>query len=163
MGSKFFTIMSIRYRKVQNKIDNSNGFKKWYGKAIIINTVTPEQLCEEIAHSTTVTEADARAIMTEIAVIMKRHLLNSEAVVVEKLGKFKPALICKSADDEKSFTGNNIKGFKIVFQPEVTRIQDGVNAKGNATYTTVKSLLQGAKAEVYQEPKAATASAGAQG
>ena len=155
--------MSIRYRKVQNKIDNSNGFKKWYGKAIILNNITPEQLCEEIAHSTTVTEADARAIMTELAVIMKRHLLNSESVVIEKLGKFKPALICKSADDEKTFTANNIKGYKIVFQPEVTKIPRGVNAKGNTTYTTVKSLLQGAKAEVYVQPGTTTAAAGGTG
>ncbi len=155
--------MSIRYRKVQNKIENSTGFQKWYGKAIILNTITTEQLCEEIAHSTTVTEADARAIMTEIAVIMKRHLLNSEQVVVDKLGKFRPALVCKSVDTEKDFTANSIKGFRIVFSPEITRVPNGVNAKGNTKYTTVKSLLQGAKAEVYSDPKPAKAAAGGKG
>lgn len=140
--------MSIRYRKVQCKIDNSTAFNKWYPKVAILNTVTNEELCEEIAHSTTVTEADARAMLTELAVVMRKHLINGERVVVEKLGAFKVGIISKAADTEKEVDTSKIKGYRIVFQPEKLSVRTGTNAKGNPTFSRTNTLLQGISAKV---------------
>lgn len=129
--------MSIRYRKVQNKIENSNGYQKWYGKAVILSTVSTKDLAEELSHSTTVTRADIMAVLAELTVAMHNHLLNSHKVVIDGLGTFRPGLICKSADDEKSFNANNIKGYRIVYR----------------TGFFTKSLLQGASAELMPEAK----------
>lgn len=145
--------MSIRYRKVQNKIDNSNGFKKWYGKAVILSTISTKDLAEELSHSTTVTRADILAVLAELTVAMRNHLLNSHKVEIDGLGTFRPGLICKSADDEKSFTANNIKGYRIVYRPECMYTATGVNAKGNRTGFFTKSLLQGASAELMPDTK----------
>lgn len=145
--------MSIRYRKVQNKIENSNGFQKWYGKAVILSTVSTKDLAEELSHSTTVTRADILAVLAELTVAMHNHLLNSHKVVIDGLGTFRPGLICKSADDEKSFNASNIKGYRIVYRPECKYTVTGVNTNGNRTGFFTKSLLQGASAELMPEAK----------
>lgn len=145
--------MSIRYRKVQNKIDNSSAFGKWYGKAAILSTISTKQLAEELSHSTTVTHADILAVLTELAVALRNHLTNSQKVVIDGVGSFQPSLICKAADDEKSFSANNIKGFRIVYRPEYVYTATGVNAKGNRTGVFTKALLQGASAELLSEKK----------
>lgn len=150
--------MSVRYRKTQCKIDNSVAFGKWYAKAAILNTVSTEQLCEEIAHSTTVTEADARAMLYELSVVIRQHLLNSERVVLDKLGSFKVGIVSKGVDDEKSVDSNSIKGYRINFTPEYISTKTGVNAKGNATFKRTAALLQGISVQVLDSTKKTAAS-----
>ena len=81
--------MSVRYRKVQDKRQGNKNYGKWYGRAIVLNNVTTKELAEEIAHSTTATYADTLAVLNELSVALRRHLLNSDRVEIEGIGAFK--------------------------------------------------------------------------
>lgn len=146
--------MSIRYKKVQNKIENSLGYNKWYARAVSMGTVSTEALAEELSHSTTVTRADIMAVLTELAVALRRHLLDSQKVELDGLGSFRVGLQCKSAADEKSLDAGNIKGYRIVYRPETKFVATGTNAKGHRTGVFTKTLLQGVSAELMPEGKA---------
>ena len=81
--------MSVRYRKVQEKREGNKNYGKWYGRAVHLNNVSTKELAEEIAHSTTATYADTLAVLNELSVALRRHLLNSDRVEIEGLGAFK--------------------------------------------------------------------------
>lgn len=149
--------MSVRYRKTQNKIEGSKTFEQWYGRAVVLDTVTTKQLAEEISHSTTITQADIMAVFTELATVLPKHLLNSQKVTLDGIGSFRVGIKCKPAEKKEDFGANNITGFRIVYQPETYFTPTGVNAKGNRTGFRTKTLLQGATAQEMPEPKAAAA------
>lgn len=138
--------MSIRYRKVQNKIKGSKSFQQWYGRAVTLNTVDTEQLAEEISHATTTTFADIMGVLIELSSVMKRHLLNSDKVSLYRLGSFRVGIKCKPALKKEDFGANNISGYRIIYSPEIGFTPTGVNAKGHRTGFYTKALLQGAKA-----------------
>lgn len=146
--------MSIRYRKIQNKIDSSVGYNKWYGRAVVLGTVSTKDLAEELSHSTTLTRADIMAVLAELSEAMRRHLLGSQQVSLDGLGSFRVGLVCKSADTESEFTANNIKGYRIVYRPESQFTATGVNSKGHRTGFYTKTLLQGVSAEPMPDTKA---------
>lgn len=140
--------MSIIYRKRQNKIANSTAFNKWYGKAVILDTISTKDLAQEISHSTTVTYADVVAVLIEMQTALKSHLQNSQKVQLDGLGSFRVGIVSKSADTREKFTVNNIKSYRIIFQPETKFVPSGVlTAKGNRKGTFVKTLLEGISAK----------------
>ena len=148
--------MSIRYRKVQNKIEGSKTFQQWYGRAVVLDTVSTKQLAEELSHSTTVTRADIMAVFTELSVALKNHLLNSQRVVLDGIGSFRPSIKCKSVVKKEDFGANQITGYRIIYQPETFFTPTGVNAKGKRVGFRTKFLLQGATAQEMPEGKTAT-------
>lgn len=152
--------MAIRYRKYQNKIQGSRTYQQWFGKAVVLDTISTEELAEEMAHSTTITEADARAFLCELAHCLNKHLINSQAVKLDGIGLFKPAIKTKPAAKKEDFGGNNITGYKVNFQPETVFTPTGISAKGKRTGFRTKKLLQGATAAVYGDTEKATADAG---
>lgn len=151
--------MAIRYRKVQNKRAASSTFGKWYGRAIIMDVISTKALAEEISHATTVTYADVLAVLTETAVFMKGHLLNSQKVVLDGIGSFRVGISTKPAETSAEFDGSKIAGYHIVYTPEKRFNPTGVNDKGNRTGFYVKNLLNGVTAkeapknDVKDEPK----------
>lgn len=148
--------MAIRYKIVQNKIDKSAGFNKWYARAVTLNTVGTEDLAEEVSHSTTLTFADVMGVLIELSNAISRHLLNSDKVQLYRLGSFRAGLKCKSVDNEEDVGASSIKGFRIIYSPNVKFVADGgLSAKGHRTGSYSKPLLQGAKAELLGAKKKA--------
>lgn len=139
--------MSIRYRKVQNKISGSKSEGKWFAKAVSLSTVDTKQLAEEISHSTTVTRADIMAVIIELVQVMKNHLLNSDKVQVDGLGSFSVGIKSKAADAIEDVNANKITGYRVNFAPEKTFTATGVNDAGNRTGFFTKELLRGASAK----------------
>lgn len=152
--------MSILYRKVQNKIEGTKDFNWWYGRAVILDTISTKQLAEEISHSTTVTQADIMAVLTELTVAVRNHLLNSHRVVIDGLGGFRAGLKCKPTEKKEDFNANGVKGYRIIYQPETFFTPTGVNAKGKRTGFRTKKLLQGATVQEMPTPTAAAAATG---
>lgn len=138
--------MSILYKKavIKNDKNTKNGYT--YGRAVVLSTVSTKDLAEEISHSTTVTRADVMAVLIEACVAIKNHLLNSDAVKLDELGTFKPALktVAIKEDDDTKFGVNQIKGAKINYLPATYFTPTGVNEKGNRTGYRTKLLVQGA-------------------
>ena len=135
--------MSIRYKKVQNKIEGSVNYGKWYGRAVVLDTIDTKALAEEISHATTVTRADIMAVLIELVVAMKNHLQNSQKVDIDGLGSFRVGIQSTLADKAEDFNATKIKGYRVVFSPEVTFTATGVNKKGNRVGFYTKDILKG--------------------
>lgn len=64
-------------------MSGSKNYGKWYAMAQHLGTVTTDDLCDEISHSTTVTEADVHAVFTELKTRLSSHLKNGNVKTVE--------------------------------------------------------------------------------
>lgn len=139
--------MSVLYRKYQNNNDSSKAYGKWYGRAVILNTVSTDELSDEVAAATTVTPADVRAVLKGMAMFIKTHLQTSQGVHLEGLGTFRVGLVTSPAKKMEDFSATNIARFRILYAPEVHFVASGVNKKGNRTGVFVKDLLEGITAK----------------
>lgn len=136
--------MPVLYRKVQNKMSGSENYGKWYLQAVPHTDITTKDLANEISHATTVTYADILAVLIELSVAIRNHLLNSDTIHLEGLGTFRTGIRSKIAATRKEATANNIKATRILFRPESTFVPNGeVSEKGHRKGVYVKDLLQG--------------------
>ena len=114
--------MSVKFRKVQNKIESSKAFNKWYGRIVYTDTVTTDQLAALIEANCTVKRADVLAVLSELSVVIKNELANSHRVEINDLGTFKLGLKSIGQEKEDDFTANSITGAKVMFVPITHRI-----------------------------------------
>ena len=96
----------------------------FHGQAIKTGELTLDKLAKRINNSTTVTQADCRAVL----VSMKDHIIEAltegQVVVLDDLGRFQVSLQgkCYPAEvlaDKEFSPSSMIKGHRIVFRPEV--------------------------------------------
>ena len=116
--------MAITY--AVKKVSNPNGIEGteyFHGQAIKTGELTMEKLAKRINNSTTVTQADCRAVL----ISMKDHIIEAltegQVVVLDDLGRFQVTLQgkCYSQDvmAASDFSPSSmIKGHKIVFRPD---------------------------------------------
>ena len=144
--------MSIRYRKYQEKREGNKNYGKWYGRAVHLNNVSTKELAEEIAHATTATYADTLAVLNELSVALRRHLLNSDRVEIEGLGAFKVGIRTVAAATSADFGAQNVKGYKVLYQPFKRFVGNGqVTDKNRRAGNFVMNLLEGVT--VQEAPK----------
>ena len=144
--------MSVRYRKVQEKREGNKNYGKWYGRAVVLNNVTTKELAEEISHSTTATLSDTLAVLNELSVALRRHLLNSDRVEIEGIGAFKVGIRTAPANTSADFGAQNVKGYRINYQPFKRFVPNGqVTDKNRRAGNFVKYLLEGVT--VQEAPK----------
>ena len=144
--------MSVRYRKVQEKREGNKNYGKWYGRAVVLNNVTTKELAEEIAHSTTATYADTLAVLNELSVALRRHLLNSDRVEIEGIGAFKVGISTAPANTSADFGAQNVKSYRINYQPFKRFVPNGqVTEQNRRAGNFVMNLLEGVT--VQEAPK----------
>ena len=94
-----------------------------HGQAIKTGELTMEKLARRINNSTTVTQADCRAVL----ISMKDHIIEAltegQVVVLDDLGRFQVTLQgkCYNAETmagEEFSPSSYIRGHKIVFRPD---------------------------------------------
>lgn len=139
--------MSVRFKKVQNKMKNSKTFNYWYGRAVTLGSVSTKDLAEELSHATTVTRADIMAVLIELSVAIQRHLLNSQSVHLDGLGSFRVGIKSTPTEKKEDFKASKIKSFHIIYTPERSAIAAGTNEDGSNRKVYVKDLLSGVTAE----------------
>ena len=116
--------MPITYavKKVSNPKNRDVDY--FHGQAIKTGELTLDKLAKRINNSTTVTQADCRAVL----VSMKDHIIEAltegQVVVLDDLGRFQVTLQGKCYNAERMATEDfspsaMIKGHKIVFRPDV--------------------------------------------
>lgn len=93
------------------------------GRAIKTGEYTFENLAEDINNSTTVTKADAMAVLTSVKPYITRALLNGQVVALHDIGRFQVTLQGKCYNAERMATedfspSSMIKSHRIVFRPE---------------------------------------------
>ena len=96
----------------------------FHGAAIKTGELTMEKLAKRINNSTTVTQADCRAVLISMQEHIIEALTEGQVVVLDDLGRFQVTLQGKCYNAERMATEDFspsalIKSHKIVFRPDV--------------------------------------------
>ena len=119
--------MSVNYavRKTKNPSKNAvEGVQYFAGRAVKTSDYTFEDLANDINDSTTVTRADAMAVLGSIKPFVTRALLAGQAVVLQDLGRLQIGLKGKCYSQDAMAASDfspsaMITGHRVVFRPEV--------------------------------------------
>lgn len=112
--------MPVNYVLRQEKRQEAKEFGKWYARAVHTGEVNMRQISEEIEENVTAKAADVYAVLKELVRVMKRHMQNSQVIVLDDFGRFKIGLKTKPATTPKTFTPQkNVVGARVLFQPEL--------------------------------------------
>ena len=119
--------MSINYKVTRCKNPGKNavqGVHYYAGRAVKSSDYTFENLADDINNATTVTKADALAVLASIKPFITKALLNGQAVVLNDIGRFQISLQGKCYSQDAMAASDfspsaMITGHKIVFRPEV--------------------------------------------
>lgn len=112
----------INYSLYQNTSEpgNNQAPKKWYARMQASGTVTLDEIAEDIAYSTTLTDADVMAAVRAFIKQLNRHLAAGKIVKAENLGTFQLQLQSEGTDTEDAFTSANIIGVSVQYRPGKT-------------------------------------------
>ena len=124
--------MSVNYSLVymSSEPGNPGGQKKYYARAQSTGEVTLDEIAEDIAYATTLTDGDVldatRALLTQL----NKHLAAGKVVKLENFGTFQLQLHSVGTDTEEEFTAANITGASVQFRPgrstqAITRAGEG--------------------------------------
>lgn len=119
--------MSVNYKITKCKNPGKNavaGTTYYANRSVKTSDYTFEDLATDISTATTVTKADAKAVLASIKPFIVRALLNGEVVVLEDLGRFSVSLHSKCFSQDAMAASDfspsaMITGHKINFRPEV--------------------------------------------
>ena len=123
----FFFLMAVNYKvsKCKNPGKNAVAGTTYFScKASKVSDYAFKELAGDIATATTVTKADALAVLASIKPFIEKALLNSRRVVLNDLGAFTIGIQGKCYPKEvmqaEDFSPSaQIKGHRILFRPEV--------------------------------------------
>lgn len=118
--------MAINYKISRCKNPGKNaveGTTYYSNKAQKTSDYTFEDLASDISYSTTVTKADAMAVLASIKPFITRALLGGQVVVLQDLGRLQVTIQSKCFSQDTMAASDfspsmMIKGHKIIFRPE---------------------------------------------
>ncbi len=114
--------MAHLYKLVKNTNEKMTGaFGKWYARPVYTGTIDLDGIAELIQRNSTAKKSDAKAVLTEMVEVITDALQASQRVHINGFGTFKIGMSSKGADDVKKFNIlENLKGVRVLFQPETT-------------------------------------------
>lgn len=129
-------MINYRVSKCKNP-KGVEGTDYYSGKAVKTGEYTFDDLAQDINNSTTVTKADAMAVLASIKPFITKALLAGQVVVLQDIGRFQVTLQskCYTTDTmqaEGFSPASMIKGHRIIFRPETklkSSIKDGLALK----------------------------------
>ena len=115
--------MSITYRVVKVKNPKNPDVAYYAGRAVKTSDYEFDDIAEDIALQSTVSKADAVAVLTALKPLIKKALLAGRRVVLPDLGAFQVGINGKcypaEALTDKEFSPSSmIKGHKVHFRME---------------------------------------------
>lgn len=132
--------MAINYSIVamKNPQDRENGEVKYYPKAQASGSVGINELAEEIAYATTLTDGDVLNVIRALVKRINLHISNGQIVKLENLGSFQAQIRSDGSDTEETYSTILIRKVTLQFRP-------GAGLKGqlnkvNLTFHKVKGL-----------------------
>lgn len=139
--------MAVLYKKYQNQNSKVGTAGKWYARVATGENVDTEALSEAIQEKCTVHAADVLAVIKALVGEMQKNLQAGKRVVLDGFGAFKVGMTTTPAESAETFTvAQNIKGLRVIFQPEVHI--------DRATKTRTVALLAGTVVKEASEYKA---------
>lgn len=91
----------------KNPLDLSAA-EKYYPAPVYLQTTDLSNLASEIAHSTSLTATDVKAVIEELLVSFKRHLLSGEKIKLDGIGIFKVSFSGTGTETPEEVTSKNI-------------------------------------------------------
>lgn len=139
--------MAINYSVAGLKNPNpmSEGEVKYYAKAQASGSVGIDQLAEEIAYATTLTDGDVVNAIRALVVQIRKHVQNGEIVRLESLGSFQAQLCSTGAGSEEEFDPSLIHKVRLQFRPG-NSLKASLNASA-LSFRKVKPLKNKAAGE----------------
>lgn len=92
----------------------------FFGQNVSVDSITLDQIAEEIEHSTTMTKADILACLTEMEDAIINKLRNNVSVRFGLLGSFCPTMRSYAARTIDEFTKANIRNIAVAYRPSAT-------------------------------------------
>ena len=113
--------MAVKFKLVEmGNPQKPSDPKKWYARAKSSGELTFRKLSKEISEgSTTVSDTDVLAVLSDLTKILRRHLENGEIVRFGDFGSFQISIGSKGADTPEKFHNSMIKSSKVVFRPGI--------------------------------------------
>lgn len=104
--------------------------KLFYAKAQVSGEVTMDEMAEQIAYATSLTDGDVLNALRALIKQVNLNLAAGKIVRLENFGSFQLQLCSTGAETEKKFTSANITAANIQFRPgkpikAATRASDG--------------------------------------
>ncbi|MGN0309533.1 MAG: HU family DNA-binding protein [Bacteroides sp.] len=107
---------------------------KYYPQSVTRGkTISTRKVAQELALISTVSEADARAVLSMLGQVMSKYLADGRSVKLDGLGSFRLTGYTgqdnKAVDDPKQVTSKMFKGVRVRFIPEAFQQTDGTLTK----------------------------------
>ena len=139
--------MSQKFKKIQNKNDESTAYGKWFATAVYDqHFIETEELANFIQTQASVKKSDIKAVLDELGSAMKHFFELGQKVKLEGIGIFKVGFSSIGASIKDDCGAQNITTRRVLFQPETERVVVGqkVNKKGQVKqkYVVAKSLVK---------------------
>lgn len=141
-GNQIMVNYSLAYMNSQP--GNPDGKKKYYAKAQASGTVTMDEMAEEIAYATSLTDGDVLNVTRALIRQLNKNLAAGKIVKMENFGSFQLQLQSEGTETEKEFTSANILGARIQFRPGNTIKAATRTGDGGLAFKRVPTLKEAA-------------------
>lgn len=91
--------------------------QKFYAKAQAAGVIEINELAEDIAYSTTLTDGDVLNVIRALVKQINKHIAKGEIVRLENLGTFQAQLSSNGAETEELFNESMIRKIRLQFRP----------------------------------------------
>jgi predicted histone-like DNA-binding protein len=138
-------VMSVKFKikKLVNPTSEKNGY--YYPRAVITDAMDLDAVAEKIQDNSSMRKSDVKAVIEELISVVKEAIQDGKKVQLDGFGSFRLGLRSTAVPSVADFTQNAIKGFHVIFQPEMSRDKSG---------NVINALTLGAKAAAYEEYEA---------
>ena len=139
--------MSQKFKKLQNKNDESTAYGKWYATAVYDQRfIETEQLAEFIQTQASVKKSDIKAVLDELGGALKHFFELGQKIRLDGIGIFRVGFSSVGAATKDDCGAQTISKRRVIFIPESSRVVVGqtVNKKGKIIpkFVVVKTLIK---------------------
>ena len=139
--------MSQKFKKIQNKNDESTAYGKWFATAVYDqHFIETEELAEFIQTQASVKKSDIKAVLDELGGAMKHFFELGQKVRLDGIGIFKVGFSSIGAPTKDDCSAQTITTRRVLFQPESSRVVVGqtMNKKGKIVqkFVVAKTLVK---------------------
>ena len=116
----------------------------YYPQSITVGKqITTAQVAEMLADRSTVTKADAYAVLSELGSVMSTFMAQGRSVHLDGIGSFRYSINAQKqgVEKEEDVSVAQIKGIRVRFVPEMTRNADKTVATRSMQPTSVDWFL----------------------
>ena len=138
--------MSQKFKKIQNKNENSHAYLKWYATPVYDQSfVETEDLANYIQQQASVKKSDIKAVLDELGGALSHYFELGQKVRLDGLGIFKVGFSSVGSAKKEDCSAASVATRRVLFQPETERIvvgQQKKDGKVKQKYVTAITMLK---------------------